>query len=74
MKEDTIVAIFGASLLIVYLVIIVVMIASNWKIHEKAGKPGWTAIVPIYNTVVLLELTGKPIWWIALLLIPFVNL
>ena len=74
MREETLFAIFTASLVIVYLVVIVVMIASNWKIHEKAGKPGWTAIVPIYNTVVLLELTGKPIWWIALLLIPFVNI
>ena len=74
MREETFFAIFTASLVIVYLVVIVVMIASNWKIHEKAGKPGWTSIVPIYNMVVLLELTGKPLWWIALLLIPFVNI
>lgn len=45
-----------------------------WKVFEKAGKPGWAAIVPIYNLVILLEIVRKPIWWIILLLIPFVNL
>ena len=45
-----------------------------WKIFEKAGKPGWAAIVPIYNIVILLEIIGKPVWWIVLMLIPFVNL
>ncbi len=60
--------------LIIYVLIILVMIASMWKIFEKAGKPGWTAIVPIYNLVVLLEIVGKPTWWVILFLIPFVNI
>lgn len=45
-----------------------------WKVFTKAGKPGWAAIVPIYNTIVILEIVGKPIWWIILCLIPFVNI
>jgi len=49
-------------------------IAGLWKIFTKAGKPGWAAIVPIYNCIVLLEIVGKPIWWIILLLIPCVNI
>ena len=59
---------------IIYLAIIVLMIAGMWKVFEKAGKPGWAAIIPIYNLIVLLEITGKPIWWIVLFLIPIVNL
>jgi len=39
----------------------------------KAGKPGWASIIPIYNAIVLLEIAGKPIWWIVLLFIPLVN-
>lgn len=58
---------------IIYLAIIVLMIAGMWKVFEKAGKPGWAAIIPIYNIIVLLEITGKPIWWIVLFLIPIVN-
>lgn len=59
---------------IIYIGIIILIIASQWKIFEKAGKPGWAAIVPIYNIVVLLEIVGKPTWWIILMLIPFVNI
>ena len=65
---------FPAWLIVLYLAIVVLMIASIWKVFTKAGKPGWAAIIPIYNIVVLLEIVGKPIWWIILMLIPFVNI
>jgi hypothetical protein len=58
---------------LIYLAVVVLMIASMWVIFTKAGKPGWAAIIPIYNLVVLLEIVGRPIWWIVLMLIPFVN-
>lgn len=45
-----------------------------WRIFEKAGKPGWASIVPIYNLVVFLEIVGKHWVWILLLLIPLVNI
>ena len=50
------------------------MIASMWTIFSKAGKPGWASIVPIYNLIVLLEIVGKPWWWLFLMLIPIVNI
>jgi hypothetical protein len=59
---------------IFYLAVIILIVASIWKVFEKAGKPGWAAIVPIYNYIVMLEIVGKPTWWIVLLLIPFVNI
>lgn len=46
---------------------------TGWKIFEKAGQPGWAAIIPIYNAIVLLKIVGKPVWWLFLFLIPFVN-
>ena len=64
----------GATFVIIYLAVLLLVIASMWKVFTKAGKPGWAAIVPIYNTIVLLEIVGKPTWWIILLLIPFVNI
>ncbi|RLD52326.1 MAG: hypothetical protein DRI94_03485 [Bacteroidetes bacterium] len=61
--------------IIIYLAIIVFEIAAFWKVFVKAGKPGWAAIIPIYNIIVMLEITGKPIWWIVIiLLIPIVNI
>lgn len=60
--------------LVVYVALIVLMVASMWKLFTKAGKPGWAALIPIYNTIVLIEITGRPLWWFVLLLIPFVNI
>ena len=59
--------------LVLYFGIIIFLIAAMWKIFTKAGKPGWAAIVPIYNIIVLLEVVGRPAWWVILFLIPFVN-
>lgn len=59
---------------LIWLAIVVVVVVGVWKVFEKAGKPGWAAIIPIYNLIVLLEIAGKPLWWIVLFLIPLVNL
>ena len=39
------------------------------KLFEKAGKPLWAGFVPIYNIMIVLELVGRPMWWIALFLL-----
>jgi len=64
----------GLIFLVLYLGIIVLMIASMWKLFVKAGEPGWAAIVPIYNIIVMLKITGKPIWMILFFFLPFLNL
>ena len=56
-----------------YLVVIVFFIFCFWRIFTKAGKPGWAAIIPIYNTLVTLEILGRPWWWLLLLLVPVAN-
>jgi hypothetical protein len=59
---------------IVCLVVIIFEIASHWRVYEKAGKPGWASLIPIYNALVLLQIVGRPWWWILLCLIPLVNI
>lgn len=58
----------------VFLVFVVPTIAGMWKLFEKAGKPGWAAIVPFYNMFVLNEVARKEILWFVLTLIPCVNI
>ncbi len=65
--------IMGVVGIILYLAIMVFMIASVWKVFTKAGKPGWAVLIPIYNFIVLIEIVGKPTWWVILLFVPFVN-
>ena len=64
----------GPGVGLVWVAISVLTLAGYWKVFVKAGKPGWAAIVPIYNVFVLLQIVGKPIWWLVLLLIPLVNI
>jgi hypothetical protein len=63
----------GGLFMLIQLALIVGFIAGMWKTFVKAGKPGWGAIIPIYNVILLLEIAGRPLWWILLFLIPFVN-
>lgn len=63
----------GMGFMLVWFAVVLLMVASLWKVFVKAGEPGWAAIVPIYNIFVLLKIAGKPAWWIVLMLIPFVN-
>lgn len=75
LAQDDMGALAGASAvsLLCTLIFVVLIIAALWRVFTKAGKPGWAAIIPIYNFIVLLDIAGKPVWWIVLLLIPLVN-
>jgi type IV secretory pathway TrbD component len=65
--------IFSMIMMLVWLAVVVIIVASMWIVFTKAGRPGWAAIIPIYNGIVLLEIIGRPLWWILLFLIPCVN-
>jgi hypothetical protein len=63
----------GMLVTLIELALVVLAIVGMWKVFEKAGKPGWAAIIPIYNIYVLLEIVGRPWWWLILFIIPCVN-
>ncbi|HQW82595.1 MAG: signal peptidase I [Rhodanobacteraceae bacterium] len=63
----------GIVMMLVWLAVVIGIIAGIWKVFVKAGKPGWACLIPIYNIVVLLQIVGRPIWWLVLLLIPIVG-
>ncbi|MFI5170805.1 MAG: S26 family signal peptidase [Chitinophagales bacterium] len=48
-------------------------LAGLYKLFEKAGVPGWKALVPFYNLYICTKITGKSIWWFVMLLIPVLN-
>lgn len=67
----------AAGILMVYwvivLVIAVVCLVGMWKMFVKAGKPGWGAIIPFYNTYCLFEMSFGTGWLFLLLFVPCVN-
>lgn len=64
---------FLAATWFICLALGIVVLIANWKMYEKAGKPGWASIIPIYNLVVRLEIVGLPTWMVLLYIIPIVN-
>ena len=69
MYEEGFASLFSGGLIIVWLVVVAFMWFVMWRVFEKAGKPGWAAIIPIYNILVLLDIAGKPWWWIFVFLL-----
>jgi hypothetical protein len=57
-------ALFGGVFFLIWLVVVVAMVAGMWKVFEKAGEPGWAALVPIYNIIELVKISGKEMWWV----------
>ncbi len=64
----------GVTFFFIYLAIAIVAIAGMWKTFEKAGKPGWAAIIPIYNIYIMIEIVGKPSIWLLWCILPCVNI
>lgn len=61
------------GLIMLYIAIFLIYVIAMWRVFTKARKPGWAAIVPIYNEYVKLKIIGRPGWWLLLYLIPLVN-
>lgn len=66
-------ATIGVGYVIVCLAIVVVSLVGMWKVFEKAGKPGWAAIVPFYNLYCLFEMSFGNGWLFLLTFVPCAN-
>jgi hypothetical protein len=64
----------GLICVAVQLIVVIVMVVSVWILFERAGRPGWAALIPFYNTIVFLDIIDKPWWHLFFLMIPFVNI
>jgi len=56
----------GIIIIIIIIALCIPVIIANWKLFEKAGKPGWASIVPFYSTWILIEIAGLN-WWYFLI-------
>jgi hypothetical protein len=64
----------GGVFFLFFAAILIFYVVAYWRVYEKAGEPGWGAIVPFYNIYLLCKIAGRPGWWLILYFIPFVNL
>ena len=65
----------GIFMFVMFIVLIfyLINIIFQWKVFVKAGKPGWAALIPIYNIIVMFEISGLPAWNVVLLFVPLLN-
>lgn len=54
----------GLAFIIFGILMAIFTLIAIWFLFEKAGQPGWAAIIPIFNLLVLLRVANKPWWWI----------
>lgn len=57
--NSNLLAMLGGFVLILglfFLVCLIIIVVSKYCIFEKAGKPGWAAFIPYYNTYVSYEM------------------
>lgn len=57
-----------------FIILQVVHGAGTWKFYKAAGRQSWEAFVPIYNSIILMKIINRPVWWTILLFLPVVNL
>ena len=61
------------SLPLMLLVACILILIGQWVVFQKAGRAGWECLIPFYNMYVLMEISGKPGWWMFLLLVPLLS-
>ena len=44
--------------MVIFIPVLVVYFVGFWNLLKKAGRKGWEAIIPFYNTWVLAEIAG----------------
>lgn len=72
--DDSLELLLGGSIILLFIIGIIAIgflvfyLICLWKLYKKAGKKGWEAIVPFYNTWVLIEIAGLN-WWYFLIAI-----
>lgn len=73
-QEEAISAALGLIVFLIFMVPVVLLIVSYWRILDKAGEQGWKVLIPFYNGWVYARVVGRPGWWGLLLYVPLVNL
>jgi hypothetical protein len=66
--------VMSVGFMVGFLAILVLTLASMWRIYSKAGEAGWKSLIPIYNLFVFQRIVGRPGWWLLLMIVPVVNI
>ncbi len=71
---NTYLGIFGIGASIVISIFALIVLVALWKIFTKAGRPGWYALIPVFNVYIMLKIVRKPGWLTLLFFIPYLGI
>jgi hypothetical protein len=60
--------------IILFLVFLLLYIVAFVKVFQKLGLPSWSAIIPIYNLIVLFKTLNISLWYLLLYFVPIISL
>ena len=64
---------FSFFMILVIIACVVLVYIAQWKIFKQAGKEGWKALIPIYNTYTMLQILSMEPLLCFLSFVPFAN-
>ena len=74
MTSALLLGMIGPWQIVLIVLVLCVFIIPSWFLYEKANYPGWTSLIPIYNTYILIKIARKPAYWLFFLCIPYINI
>jgi hypothetical protein len=66
-------ALFGLAFFLPLILASIFAVVCHWIVYEKAGQPGWSSLIPLYNIFVLCKIIGKPYTWLLWFFVPIVG-
>ncbi|QOG03906.1 signal peptidase I [Flavobacterium sp. MDT1-60] len=57
-----------------FLAVQIIHFMGTWKLYQAASRKSWEAAIPVFNSIILMKIIGRPTWWTILLFIPIINL
>ncbi|MBN2532264.1 MAG: Gldg family protein [Spirochaetales bacterium] len=58
------------TVMLILLPLLIIWHAGLWNIFEKVKKPWWASLIPVYNTIEILDIIGLPWWTVFFLYVP----
>jgi signal peptidase I len=58
---------------LIALLLFILPAVGSYLMFKKAGVAGWKGLIPVYNSFVMLDLSGRPSYWFFLQFVPIVG-
>ena len=71
---DAIYSALGNQVFLVLIVVLFIGTVSQWRLYEKAGQPGLSSVIPVWNFISFLKIVGRPAWQSIFIIIPLVGI